>query len=471
MDEGTLGALRALLGHDDRREPAAVILTRLGESLPRVADIAVAIEDREMFSAAAGALVASSGADAEIREYLVTALSREPPVFGFSPGSRLVSIVAESEEEAAWLRERANHAVGLAKARMMDVLLAGDALGEEGEEWYVSELRAGPVNSQMLDNLYTFGPLSQILDRAIVAVPPWLAADTNRRFIVASALSEEATRRLEIVDAALRSDEASMDIWMPVGVIGRRAVEDSVVLSNVLAVARSDSPAARAGAAAALAAAAQMQPEAQEAVVCLMHDESAQVRVSAVDALGALPNEIRYPHVQAALVDESAEVKLSAIRLVSEDSSLEGYSSELDLALGDADERVRGVAAVAVAHSKLVPMDTLVAPLLSALADQRLRYGDREAAAIALRAISAFSGEVESGLVEALHDRDDDVRRAAAQTLGLLGRRFTDQGNHVQDRLCAILSDPAYSDRDKVQRWTGQDYAFEGLRAFVTGLD
>jgi HEAT repeat protein len=188
---------------------------------------------------------------------------------------------------------------------------------------------------------------------------------------------------------------------------------------------KSTNPEERAGAAQRLGSG--MQKKAVPPLIKLLEDESPQVRIAAIEALGAIGHPASIEPLAFALSNLHKTAKSRSQRSTHEAEMMErealakalvaaGQPSVTPLlkSLESEDKEARRLAAQALGQIK---DSQAVEPLMRKLEDNRSDV--RQAAALALGAIG--DPQAIGALIKAADGRDMETRRAAAEALGLLG--------------------------------------------------
>jgi HEAT repeat protein len=187
------------------------------------------------------------------------------------------------------------------------------------------------------------------------------------------------------------------------------------------------------------------QKKAVPSLIKSLQDENQQVRLAAIEALGAIGHPASADPLISALVNAPKTAKsgvAAECQSIAEALAFIGSAATkpLTLALSSEDRDARRWAACALG---MIKDPQAVDPLIQALEDSRSEV--RKAAALALGQIG--DGRALKALIKALTSRDLETRRAAAEALGYIGseegagslmKAVADPGEPVQ--LAAIRS-------------------------------
>jgi HEAT repeat protein len=422
------------LRKDDNADVRASAATALGQMRPipstAIPDLIAALQDKdERVRSAAAYTVAALGRGAEKAiPALVEMLARNHDASAAIEGLAAMGPAAKAAVPSliAVLKDRNRSAVvrALAAAALSRI----DPLAAQ----VITALVDGLQEAERLNGFGFANMCENALSRIGPAAVPALAA--------ALADPQYKARRRAVASLAL---------------LGRAGNEVLPALSKAL---DDDDPQARTEAGGGLG---QMGPRALATLLSSAKSEKPRVRAAAIHGLGLLsprPPEVRNA-LMAALRDEDSDVRAAAQRAV-------GHVADNKSALALVPMVVRGNARPAAigALGEIGPVAKDAIPALAAV----LRGGndaDRKASASALARI----GEPAlSALIAALHDKDADVRRLAAEALGtnpLPGatpETIKRVGNEVLPALAAALKDSDVQVRRSAVRSLSRQQPFSG---------
>ncbi len=319
----------------------------------------------------------------------------------------------------------------------------------------------------------SLGQLGQSSPEVIAALLT-LLNDENAtgRYFAASSLGQLGQSSPEVIAALIELFDDEDDTVRYIAARSLRQLEQSSpeAIAALIELLDDKNATVRHTAARSLGQLGQSLPEAIAALIELFDDEDDTVRRMAARSLGEIGQSS--PEAIAALIklldDENAAVRHTAVSSLGQlgQSSPEVITTLMEL-LKDEDATVRRMAAQSLIQVGETRSEVVLL-LLNGLQELE-SWPERQSCAVSLGQIGYADGQIISGLLKGLLDRDNDVRKACAEALANLGRHVPDAASVITEHLINAIKDPAFEAPDEIVERPAYDYAYDGLWLLVVG--